>query len=264
MSSVHQTLRWDPSLTLPAHGGFIPTCSSGSQNTTSLSAVAHILYLGFHSTTLALPLHGNPHMGLISFVSTSTCPCVSHTIASRSPPLPPIRYLPSALKHTSPWPSAPGAPGAARIFVGGVGALAVGAQGAVEGVEEEVALGMIRRQQEGFAIVWELETGPVRFRDLHLRRGEVGAHVEGCEGGFVVVAEVVEEERSAWRRRLWLWRWRRGRRRLGRGVERFSRAWGEGEERDQSRTVLSSDVDRKVSAAGHRQSDVTGWVCPRK
>ena len=103
---------------LHAHGGFIPTCSSGSQNTTSLSAVAHMLYLGFHSTTLARPLHGKPHMGLISLVSTSTWPCVSHTIASRSPPLPPTRYLPSALKQTSPWPRAPGFPGAARRLAG--------------------------------------------------------------------------------------------------------------------------------------------------
>lgn len=114
----HFTYSLIPSPPSTAHGGFIPTCSSGSQNTTSLSAVAHMLYRGFHSTTLARPLHGSPHMGLISFVSTSTCPCVSHTIASLSPPLPPIKYRPSALKHTSPCPSAPGIPGAARRFVG--------------------------------------------------------------------------------------------------------------------------------------------------
>ena len=76
---------------MPLLRGFIPTCSSGNQNTTSRSAVAHMLYLGFHSTTFARPLHGSPHMGLISLVSTSTWPCVSHTIASLSPPLPPIR-----------------------------------------------------------------------------------------------------------------------------------------------------------------------------
>ena len=98
--------------------GFIPTCSAGSQNTTSLSAVAHMLYLGFHSTTLARPLHGSEHMAPSTFVSTSTCPCVSHTIASPSPPLPPIRYRPSALKHTSPWPNRPGCPGGARKPVG--------------------------------------------------------------------------------------------------------------------------------------------------
>lgn len=99
-------------------GGFCPECSSGNQKTTSRSALAHILYRGFHSTTLALPLHGRPHIGLSSLVSISTCPNVSHTIASRSPPDPPTRYLPSALKQTSPWPSGPGLPGAARRFTG--------------------------------------------------------------------------------------------------------------------------------------------------
>ena len=61
------------------------------------------------------------------------------------------------------------------------------AQGAVEGVEQEVSLRVVRGEEEGLAVVGELEAGPVRFRALHLRRGEVGAHVEGREGGFVVV-----------------------------------------------------------------------------
>ncbi len=100
------------------YGGFIPTCSSGTQNTTSLSALANMLKRGFHSTTLALPLHGSPHKGFNCFVSTSTCPWASHTTTSRSPPEPPTRYRPSALKHTSPCPRRPVVPGAARRFVG--------------------------------------------------------------------------------------------------------------------------------------------------
>ena len=75
-----------------------------------------------------------------------------------------------------------------------MGALAVSAEGAVEGVEEKVALRVVGGEQEGLAVVGELEAGPVRFRGLELRGGEVGAHVEGGEGGFVVVAEVVEED----------------------------------------------------------------------
>ncbi len=47
-------------------------------------------------------------------------------------------------------------------------------------------------------------------------------------------------------------------------MERFRRACGEGEESDQRRTVLSREVDMKVSADGQRHSDVTGWVWPRK
>lgn len=92
---------------------------------------------------------------------------------------------------------AQGAGGAGRgaEVRGRVGALAVGAEGALEGVEEEVALRVVRGEEEGFAVVGELEAGPVRFRALHLLRGEVGAHVEGREGGLVVVAEVVEEDR---------------------------------------------------------------------
>ena len=69
------------------------------------------------------------------------------------------------------------------------------AQGAVEGVEEQVPLRVVRREQERFAVVGELEAGPVRFGALHLRSGEVGPHVEGGKGGFVVVAEVVEKDR---------------------------------------------------------------------
>ena len=77
---------------------------------------------------------------------------------------------------------------------GGVGALAVGAEGAFEGVEEEVALRVVGREEDRLAVVGELEAGPVRFRALDLLRREVGPHVEGREGGFVVVAEVVEED----------------------------------------------------------------------
>ena len=77
---------------------------------------------------------------------------------------------------------------------GGVGALAVGAEGAFEGVEEEVALRVVGREEDRFAVIGELEAGPVRFRALNLLRREVGPHVEGREGGLVVVAEVVEED----------------------------------------------------------------------
>ena len=75
-----------------------------------------------------------------------------------------------------------------------MGALAVGAEGAVEGVEEEVALRVVRGEQEGLAVVGELEPGPVWFWGLELWGGEVGAHVEGGEGGFVVVGEGVVED----------------------------------------------------------------------
>ena len=74
-------------------------------------------------------------------------------------------------------------------------ALAVCAEGAVEGVEEEVALWVVGSEEEGFAVVGEFEACPVGFRSLHLLGGEVRAHVEGREGGFVVVSEVVEEDR---------------------------------------------------------------------
>lgn len=70
-------------------------------------------------------------------------------------------------------------------------ALAVSAERAVEGVEEEVSLGVVRSEEQGLPIIGEFETGPVRFRTLDLWGGEVGAHVEGCEGGFVIVAQVV-------------------------------------------------------------------------
>lgn len=45
----------------------------------------------------------------------------------------------------------------------GVGALAVGAEGAFESVEEEVALRVVRGEEEGLAVVGELEAGPVGF-----------------------------------------------------------------------------------------------------
>ncbi len=100
------------------HNFTIPTCSSGNQNTTSLSALAIILYRGFHSASLVGTLHGSEHIGFSCRVSTSTWPCVSHTIASLSAPLPPTKYLPSALKQTSPCPRCPGCPGGGRKFEG--------------------------------------------------------------------------------------------------------------------------------------------------
>lgn len=68
------------------------------------------------------------------------------------------------------------------------------AEGTVEGVEEQVSLRVVRREEEGFPIVGELEAGPVRFRRLHLLGGEVGPHVEGRKGRLVVVPQVVEED----------------------------------------------------------------------
>ena len=68
------------------------------------------------------------------------------------------------------------------------------AEGAVEGVEEEMSLRVVRSEEERFPIIGEFEAGPVRFRALDLRRGQVGPHVEGCEGGFVVVPQVVQED----------------------------------------------------------------------
>ena len=47
-------------------------------------------------------------------------------------------------------------------------------------------------------------------------------------------------------------------------MARFRRAWGEAEERDQRRTVLSIEQERNLSAEGSRARDVTGWVWPRK
>ena len=70
----------------------------------------------------------------------------------------------------------------------------MGAEGAFEGVEEEMALRVVGREEDRFAVVGEFEAGPVRFRALDLLGSEVGPHVEGREGGFVVVAEVVEED----------------------------------------------------------------------
>ena len=44
------------------------------------------------------------------------------------------------------------------------------------------------------------------------------------------------------------------------GVERLSRACGEGEESDHSRTVLSREQERKVSLEGQTVREVTGAV----
>ena len=72
----------------------------------------------------------------------------------------------------------------------------MGAEGAVKGVEEEVALRVVGGEEERFAVVGEFEAGPVGFgvRSGELLGREVRAHVEGGEGGFVVIAEVVEED----------------------------------------------------------------------
>ena len=69
------------------------------------------------------------------------------------------------------------------------------AEGSVESVKEQMSLWMIRREQERFAIIGEFKARPVRFRALHLRSGQVGPHVKGCEGGFVVVPQIVQEDR---------------------------------------------------------------------
>lgn len=96
-----------------------------------------------------------------------------------------------------------GARGVVRLVVvvrGGEGE--VGEEVAGEGVEEEVAGWEGGADEEGFAVVAEFEFGPV-FRDgvLVCLRGEwravqglKAAGVEGGEGGFVVVPEVVEED----------------------------------------------------------------------
>ena len=57
-----------------------------------------------------------------------------------------------------------------------------------------MALRSVRCNKERFPVIRELEACPVGFRLGFLLGGEVGAHVEGCEGGLVVVAEVVEED----------------------------------------------------------------------
>lgn len=104
-------------------GSLIPTYSSGSQNTTSRSPVAIMLYRGFHSHTATRPLHGSCAIGLnnLRSPSSTTVPCVSHTTASLSAPDPPTKKRPSALKHTSPCPRGPpGDPGAARECLNGV------------------------------------------------------------------------------------------------------------------------------------------------
>ena len=67
-------------------------------------------------------------------------------------------------------------------------ALAVSAERTVEGVEEEVTLRMVRSKEERLAVVREFEAGPVWFGTLNLRGSEVGPHVKGCEGRFVVVS----------------------------------------------------------------------------
>ena len=74
-------------------------------------------------------------------------------------------------------------------------ALTVRAERTVERVEEKMSLRVVRSEEKGFAIVGEFKAGPVWFCTLYLRGGKVGAHVESREGGFVVVSEVVEEDR---------------------------------------------------------------------
>ena len=50
-------------------------------------------------------------------------------------------------------------------------------------------------EEEGFAVVREFEAGERWRGGVALLLGcEHGAEVEGCEGGFVVVAQVVEED----------------------------------------------------------------------
>ncbi len=57
-----------------------------------------------------------------------------------------------------------------------------------------MALWSIGGEEERFAVVRELKPCPVRFGLGLLLGGKVRAHVESCEGGLVVVAEVVEED----------------------------------------------------------------------
>lgn len=71
-----------------------------------------------------------------------------------------------------------------------------------EGVEEEVARGGVGADEEGFAVVGEVQFRPVAVvGGVGAALGEGGGEgvfglvqVEGGEGGFVVVAEVVEED----------------------------------------------------------------------
>ena len=53
---------------------------------------------------------------------------------------------------------------------------------------------VVTTKQKRFTVVGEFETGPVRLWLGELGGGEVRSEIEGCEGGFVVVAEVVEED----------------------------------------------------------------------
>lgn len=57
-----------------------------------------------------------------------------------------------------------------------------------------MSLRVVRGEEEGLPIIGKFEAGPVWFWTLYLLGGEVGAHVEGCEGGSVVVSQVVEED----------------------------------------------------------------------
>lgn len=75
-----------------------------------------------------------------------------------------------------------------------------GAQGAGEGVEEDVACGRVGAEEEVLAVVGEGERGPVlRVSLLEERRGLRGdvrrrvelGEVEGREGRFVEIAQVV-------------------------------------------------------------------------
>ena len=77
------------------------------------------------------------------------------------------------------------------------GAEQKGFEGAVEGVEEEVAGGGVGGDEEGFAVVAEFEFCPVGGAGggLVVGGGEC-AEVEGCEGRFVVVPQVVEKDRG--------------------------------------------------------------------
>ena len=49
-------------------------------------------------------------------------------------------------------------------------------------------------EEKGFAIVGKGNASPIRFRGGDFLGRHCGPHVEGREGGFVVVAEVVEED----------------------------------------------------------------------
>ncbi len=57
-----------------------------------------------------------------------------------------------------------------------------------------MALGVGGREEERFAVVGERDACPVWFLGGDFLGGHGGAHVEGCEGGFVVVSQVVEED----------------------------------------------------------------------